>query len=259
MLTLRFLSTGCWLPEDESTDTVSLLVNEHILVDTGWHCIHNLLRSGIDPLKVDTLLLTHLHQDHYLALPQFLFYFFNSIHDASSLTIYGPEGTKELVYAAREFAGYTKFYDGIGLPRVIELDPDSSIRIGDVQIDTIASHHAVKGLCYRFSEGDHTIVYGGDTQPFDELPVFANHADILIHECSMGPTLPPDAPNVPCHSSAEDAANCAAKAQVGKLYLVHTYNKNKTPCLTAARQIFKETYIPENCELITLISKGSGR
>ena len=62
---LRFLSADGWRPEGVESDTVSLLLNGEVMVDTGWHAVHNLLREKIPIENVRTLLLTHLHQDHF--------------------------------------------------------------------------------------------------------------------------------------------------------------------------------------------------
>ena len=41
------MSSDGWRPEGVESDTVSLLVNKEIMVDTGWHAVHNLLREGV--------------------------------------------------------------------------------------------------------------------------------------------------------------------------------------------------------------------
>ena len=247
MLTVEFLSTAGWLPENEANDTVSLLVNRHILVDTGWHCARNLLRAGVDPSAVDTLLLTHLHQDHYISLPSLLFYFFNGVHSAASLTICGPQGVSEIVEMAASFAGHDRYFPSVPLPRTEQLEPGGRLTLPDVTIEAVASRHAVPGLSYRFTDPQtgRRAVYSGDTAPFPGLVQFAEHADALIHECSWGARRDPNDENACRHSTSEEAALCALNARVGALYLVHCFEKNRGPALDAARSIFPNTFMPE--------------
>ena len=44
---ILFLSADGCRPEGVESDTVSLIINKEIMVDTGWHAVHNLLREGI--------------------------------------------------------------------------------------------------------------------------------------------------------------------------------------------------------------------
>ncbi len=44
---VEFLGAGSCLPDYEETDTASLLIDQHIMVDTGWNPVRNLLRAGV--------------------------------------------------------------------------------------------------------------------------------------------------------------------------------------------------------------------
>src|SRR5690242_12231703 len=76
---------------------------EKLLFDCGEGTQRQLLRSiGLPDL--DAIFLTHLHADHWLGVPGMLKTF--DLRDRSQpLTIYGPEGTKELLQAMRRVYG----------------------------------------------------------------------------------------------------------------------------------------------------------
>ena len=60
-------SSGC--KYDYGNDTASFLINNKIIIDTGWNLVENLLDLNLNPADFDTVLFTHFHHDHYLALP----------------------------------------------------------------------------------------------------------------------------------------------------------------------------------------------
>jgi ribonuclease BN (tRNA processing enzyme) len=70
---VTFLGATSAVP-DAGCDTASFVINDRILVDTGWSVVGNLRNLGIDPNQIDTLIFTHMHHDHYLSLPSLLFY-----------------------------------------------------------------------------------------------------------------------------------------------------------------------------------------
>ena len=245
---LQFLSVNGWRPDREEEDTVSLLINDTIMIDTGWNCVRNLLRAGKTPRDVSHLLFTHMHQDHYLSLPAFLFYLLNSYQDASTVSIYGPGRVEEVVDQSLTFAGRHIYYESCPSPAVRRLCAGDSLVIGSVRVDTCPSRHAVEGLCYRFTDLDSgsVCVYTGDTAPTDAITSFSRGCDVLIHEQSYGIDAPSDRPNSFSHSTVREAAECARDAGAGRLFLVHCPSSNRDESLSFARGIFPEAYRPEN-------------
>ena len=68
------------------------------------------------------------------------------------------------------------------------------------------------GLRMEFKEANKIVTYSCDTEPCQEVLRLARGADILIHEASG---------EVIGHSSSRQAAEIAAEADVGELYLIH--------------------------------------
>lgn len=238
------MSSDGWRPEGVESDTVSLLVNKEIMVDTGWHAVHNLLREGVPVENVRTLIFTHLHQDHYMGLPAILFYWLNSHHDVSPLTIYGPNGVDEIVRLAFEFVRKSRDYAAVPEPQVKTISPGDCFEIHGLKINAAQSRHAVYGLMYRFEDANgRTAVYSGDTAPSVETERFASGADVLIHEHSWG-AVRPEGSNACGHSSAEDAARIAKAAGVKQLFIVHAHPDTADQCLEHAKGIFESAFRP---------------
>ncbi len=249
---VTFLSVGSWCPLSAEDDTVSLLIDRHILVDTGWMAVRNLLRAGVSVEAVDTLLFTHMHQDHYMALPSLLFYLLNGRHDASGLTVYGPDGVEDIVRQALTFAGKERHYQKELPPTVRRLAGGDGIDFPGVKVRCIPSHHAAPGLCYRFTDTGtgRSLAYSGDTEVFEALAPFASGCEALIHEFSWGARRNNDIPNTARHSSAGEAARVAKDAGVRALYLVH--GPRTEGALAAARRVFPNTHLPSAGDVLRL-------
>ena len=84
----------------------------------------------------------------------------------------------------------------------------------DFKIIASPVHHMVPtiGIRVECKKTSKVLAYSCDTEPCEQTVRLANGADILIHEAG-GPTFG--------HSSAEQAGEIAAKAEVDKLYLIH--------------------------------------
>ena len=69
---IMFLGTTACI-FDKNDDTPSFLINKKYLFDTGFALVNNLVNNDIDPLSIKYLFFTHMHHDHYISLPSFLF------------------------------------------------------------------------------------------------------------------------------------------------------------------------------------------
>ena len=248
-----FLGVGSCMPVYETDDTASLLIDNHIMIDTGWNPIRNLLKAGVNPNEITHLFFTHMHQDHYLGLAQLLFYIMNSRHSFEGLHIYGPEGMGEILDRALLFAGFDHHHAGtnreairLNKPESDQLPERGAMRINGIQLRFIPSRHAVPGRCYRVADANgNSMTYTGDTAVFGELVDFARGSDVLIHEAAFGANSSQNG-NAYYHSSAVDAAVTAKQASVKILYLVHTPVDARKTALDSAETIFPARYPIEN-------------
>ena len=252
--TVTFLGTASVVP-GAGHDTASFIINRRYLVDTGWYAAVKMLDAGLSPLDMEWLFITHCHHDHYIGLPQVLFYRRMRARqrpDLAPLNIAGPrDNIEEVVALARAFLQVDRFPAVDAMPQVTPLAPGAGLDTDAFRIDTAQTKHAVQGLCYRFTDKrtGATVAFTGDTGYHPALAAHVQGCDLLIHEASHGPHSPEPGPDQG-HASAPDAARIAAAGNVGTLALVHGLEDTAKESLDAARAIFPNTIWPADGDVV---------
>lgn len=255
--TVTFLGTAAVVP-GAGHDTASFLINDRYLVDTGWYAAIKMQSYGVSPLDLDSVILTHCHHDHYLGLPQLLFY--RSMRrrerpELSPLKVIGPADDLERVIGlSRQFLQEERFPDVAAAVELIPLRPGDTHEEAGFHLATVASLHPVPGLCYRFTDRrtGAVVVFTGDTAPDPPgLDTLARNAGLLIHEASFGPGPAPVA-NTSLHAGAPDAARLAARVGVERLALVHCPEEKQASALAAAQAIFPAAFWPDDGEVVSV-------
>jgi len=228
-------------------ETASFVIDGRHLVDTGWSAVLRMREYGIDPLDIQSVILTHFHQDHYIGLPQLLFYRALRGEHVRPLRIIGPqEHLAHIVAATVEFLQVPRFPELEEAYALLPLRPGQSFDLGDLHFETfVARHVSGKGvpepaLAYKVttvSTGT-SFVFTGDTSFHPPLVDFVRGAQVLVHDAA--------------HTSARDAATIAARAGVRRLYLIHYAQARAEQLLAEAREVFADTALTEEGETLTL-------
>jgi ribonuclease Z len=235
-----FIGTSSCVPSIGS-DTASFVLNDRHLVDTGWYAVLKMREYGIDPFGLESLVLTHLHHDHYMGLAPMLFYlcYRKRVNVAPApLRILGPEPYLERVFDNTcRYLQLSRFPELEVAHTLLPLCAGQSFKLGGLQWETFAAKH-VSGqgepepaLCYRVTEAQSgaSIVFTGDTSFHTPLAGFAQGAQLLIHDAA--------------HTSGRDAATIAQMAGVERLMLIHYAQSSAASQLSAARAEFPESYL----------------
>lgn len=254
--TVTFLGTAAVVPA-AGHDTASFVINETVLVDTGWYAALKMLQYGLDPLRIQTLILTHCHHDHYLSLPHLLFY--RAMRRAKApglrpLKIIGPAPDMSVVVElAQRLLRPDKFPEAVCEVDVVALKAGHGCEDAAMKLDTCAARHPVPALCYRFTDkiSGATVGFTGDTAPHPSLAAHLRGVGLLITEASYATESAP-AEDAWLHSGAPDAARLAAAAGARRLALVHCAEEKQRDALAAAKQIFPNTFWPADGETVTV-------
>jgi ribonuclease BN (tRNA processing enzyme) len=157
-----------------------------VAVDFGATSLVALKRLGLDPNRIDAVVISHLHGDHFGALPFLLLDAQFDSRRETPLTIVGPVGLAERLRAAQEvfFPGSSNNEWRFPL-HVVDLPCGTPHRVAGLDLTTFEVIHpsGAPATAVRLTDADRTLTYSGDTSWTDRLVEAADGADLFIVEC----------------------------------------------------------------------------
>ncbi len=186
---VRFLGSGDAFGSGGRLQTCILLEfgDFRCLVDCGASSLIALKRAAIEPNDIDTVLLTHLHGDHFGGIP-FLVLDGQFSHRSQRLLVAGPPGVAERTTQLMEalFAGSSKTERKFKT-EFLELIGGTPSAIGALRVTPYEVVHACGSLPYalRIELGGFIIGYSGDTEWTDNLIPAAAGSDLFILEANF--------------------------------------------------------------------------
>ena len=233
-MTVHFLGTGAAYTSPGRTTTMLAFedAGAYFLVDCGGDAVQRLLVSGLVPADVAAVVLTHEHPDHVSGFPLLIEKLWLAGRRAP-IPIYGLRRTLDVAQTLLGAFNTSAWKD---MPDLVyhEIPAEEGadvFELGAFRVTSSPVLHPVPTVGLRVETAAATVAYSCDTAPHPAVTRLARGADLLIHEATE------HLPEV--HSSAEEAAACAAEAGVGRLVLVHL--PPVLPDLAAARARFPET------------------
>ena len=157
-----------------------------VLLDCGASSLVALKARGVDPNSIDGVVLSHLHGDHFGALPFLLLDAQYLSRRTLPLTIVGPPGTKARLDAALEvfFPGSSqsswRFRLDVG--EIAPGIPDEVLGLAIVTAEVVHNSGA-PSTAVRLAADGKVLAYSGDTEWTDALLSIAAGADLFIIEC----------------------------------------------------------------------------
>lgn len=155
------------------------------LMDCGATATLAMHRYGIAPNDIELILISHLHGDHFGGLPFFMLDAQLHSKRRETLTIVGPQGTKQRLNDAMEIM----FPGSSGIERkfsmnVMELQPEIPWCHHEITVHFLEVIHpsGSPALAFRLEVGGKVIAYTGDTEWFNGLIPILKNADLLIAE-----------------------------------------------------------------------------
>jgi len=263
---------------------------ERILIDCGEGTQRQLLRSvGLSDLT--DIFITHLHVDHWLGLPGLL-QTFNLRDRDRPLAVHGPPGLAEVMRSMKRVYGKLGFDLEVVELEAGEAVRRDTLEIGAVNVrhrvlaygyvlledprpgrfdaELAASLGVTPGPDFgRLQRGEtvagvapeqvigaerdgRKVVVSGDTAPCETLAIAAHGADLLVHEATFGEEEHERA-RLTGHSTAAQAAQIAAEAQVKMLALTHVSARyGGAELREEARAVFAATELPRDFDTIEI-------
>ena len=264
--------------------------SERILIDCGEGTQRQLVRS-VGLADLTDVFLTHLHADHWLGLPGMLKSF--ELRDREKpLTVHGPPGTAALLERMRPVYGRPRYgltirdlepdeavrRDDLQIvpfavrhrgtaygyalaedERPGRFDAELAVRLGVTpgpDFGRLQRGETVAGVAPEHVVGEpragRRVVITGDTAPTDAVVVAAHRADVLVHEATFAHEETQRAA-VTLHSTARQAAQVAADAEVRLLALTHLSSRySGAEIRDEARAVFADTEVPRDFDTIEI-------
>ena len=237
---ITLLGTGSPRPTLERHHPAALVEwgdSGRMLVDAGDGVVGQLLAAGVSLQEIHHVALTHMHWDHILGYPAFVWGSWNM--GRLILTVTGPVGTRAMHQQLVEsyYREQAEWAIDLGFPRagfddvtVRDVSVGWAEEIDRCLVETgPVSHPPMQALAFRFTYQGRTLVVTGDTVKCDELIAFCRGVDVLVIDaCAVSPAadLSPVRKRIierlhTFHASPQACIDIAAEAKVSKVVLTH--------------------------------------
>ena len=157
----------------------------NFLIDCGASSMVALRRCGLALNAIETVFISHLHGDHFGALPFLIVDAQLGSKRATPLTIAGPPGLRQRLADAMEnfLPGSTKVSRKFAT-EIIELEPDRRATVNGVEVTPFEVRHVCGAppFALRLEVDGKAVSYSGDTEWTEALVPAARDADLFIAE-----------------------------------------------------------------------------
>lgn len=252
---IQFLGTsGHGITLDRNS--VSVLIDQQILIDCGEGCTKTLYEQHIPLNKLKAVFISHIHSDHVIGLVSLLCQLSYYDHALPELPIYMPVGMKSRFESVLEQLYYAYVphifkFSIIELPLICTSPLKLEFDKKSYDIDWIQSRH--HPICYAF-RFNNSVVLSGDSSPHPMIGTFAQNCDLLIHEGTFPDGMGEVAHKVN-HSTPSEIAQLAAENHVKRLIFYHVpdlAHKDEESYLAQSRKIHSKVSVAHDLDRIQI-------
>lgn len=196
-LTLEFVGSGDAFGSGGRFHSCTLLRSAAAmaLVDCGASAPVALQKRGISPAEIGTIVLTHLHGDHFGGVPFLLLDAAFNRPRHLRLTVAGPAGVEEAVLRVYDalFPGTVARVREQVPVRYVELEPLTPVALETFEVTAYPVSHGshVVSNALRISSGDRVAAFSSDTGWHPNVVEVSRNADVFVCECSGYGEAPP--------------------------------------------------------------------
>jgi len=217
-LDLVFLGTGggrfVTITQKRRTAGIRIIGEDlNLHLDPGPGALVHSINEGLDPQKLNAILVSHSHPDHYTDAEVMI----------EAMT-HGMTRKHGVLAAARSVlvgndaveASISKYHQQMVEQR-IEATPDAKFKVGDIEISaTRAGHTDPDAVGFRFETEFGAFAYTSDSEYFEGIAKYYQHVKLLIL-CVMRPSGKP----WKGHMTTDDAARIIEETRPEQAVLTH--------------------------------------
>lgn len=183
-----------------------------ILLDLGQGAFPRLM-AAIEPSRLDAIVISHLHPDHFIDLVPLRHYLAYQLGTPRHVRVIAPDGLAGRIDALHDRPGFTAETLDCETP---PLDP---IVIGDLTLEARRVRHTADSHALRIACATGPgLVYSGDCGVAGDLAPLIRPGDTLLVEVSFGAG---PAPPGFMHLDAPAIADLARSTRPGRVLLTH--------------------------------------
>lgn len=157
------------------------------LLDCGATSLAAMKGRGIEPATIRTILITHLHGDHFGGVPFLLSDAHYRARRTTPLTLAGPPGLRERLTQAAEalYPGSSRREPAFEV-EFVELRERRPAQVNGLRVTPFEVVHPSGAPSYalRVEYDDRILAFSGDTEWTEALAEAAAGADLFICECN---------------------------------------------------------------------------
>ena len=189
-----------------------------VLLDCGPGVLPRLRMQEAWP-RVDAIVITHFHLDHWGDLVPWTFgSMFGPGRDVPPPQLWLPPGGKEELGLFGEMLGFAGMFDAFDLREYVE---GESFEADGLTITPVrVPHYQLQTYALRVTDGKATLAYSGDSAPSPELADVGRHADLFLCEATLRESRE-GGDGLRGHLSAEEAIAAFEESGARRLVIIH--------------------------------------
>lgn len=192
---------------------------DSVLLDMGPNSLRNMLKAGIDRFRIENILFTHFHSDHFSDLVIFMGNRDYTVGIKKThfprLNIYLPRGFSGALKGFDKFPGVANTYASAKIKELWK----RKIKISNFNVTPFPlSHRKVVVVGVRLEKNGKSVAYTGDTGVCSNLFNLLKGVDLAIVECAF-----PKRMKIEGHLNSQEVGQIAQKVGVKTLVLTHIY------------------------------------
>lgn len=190
-----------------------------VLLDCGPGVLPRLREEEGWP-RVDAIVITHFHLDHWGDLVPWTFgSMFGPGRGVPAPQLWLPPGGKAELGRFGEQLGFAGMFDAFELREYSEGTPFAA---DGLEITAIRlPHYQLQTFGLRVSDGTSTLAYSGDSAPSPQLVEVGRDADLFLCEATLAESREGGADGLRGHLSAEEAVAAFEESGARRLVIIH--------------------------------------
>lgn len=187
----------------------------NILLELGTGVLNNLFR-WLNPAKLDGIIISHLHPDHFLDIYPLRYFLQFDGQTTKPIKVLAPQGGEDFILQLVSDGGSDEFLKVFEFEVIRERE---KFKLGQIEVEFFEVPHFK--TAYGVKLNSPSLVYSSDCSYSQSLTKAASGAKVFLCEATFQSGV--EEAGLAGHLSAEQAGEIARESKVEKLLLTHLW------------------------------------